>query len=485
MSSHLSVDQVRLSLAPTFRSIEVRTLAFQLGSDVLNLATVVRLSSKSFGVLGRDLTELLRTKEGFGDPRLQFHYRVMPIRQWDSVAKWLAKGRLGFGKKSVRLMRPILLGEMRGYIDSMSFVERPEEWPLFQAQSTWTPDTAKSGESDLAQKLGQVRHDDNLRRNLSAHGYRSIIDACRVFLGSRPDAEPSYAADVYVAAPVMAALQKLRYSPRRKTLQVEYRAHPKLNSQLKVYAEIDGSGGTTPTKLKQLEGNGMDWMAETPFVLPDKHQQLTVRLAHTALGQITSMSASQRELLPQEEQNPLWPILKQFCPAGKFSELLLDTPTQKDGAAKEQQWFERHIGWMLALYGFSNIVLGPFEYLKQPNSSIRQGSLDILGFNRERNILLLASCTIGPPKDHDYANLVNLRALLVPKLDKEVSFGLSLAIFTAAGEVVVPEQYRAHPSHIAVFDARHLSRLSIELDGGNNETFFERLQSAKSATWLS
>jgi hypothetical protein len=480
MSSYLSVDYILSALKGTYRCIEIRNLSINLGEDVCNLATVIRLSGVTAGAAAKAITKHKNAQEPFGDERLQFNYRTSDISFWNDIEHEFKNGELKFGNRKVRLMRSVSLLDMRGYIESSSFTDRPADWPQYEASNQWTPVADKLKETQLAQKLRIIPHDEDLRRRLNAHGYQSLKEVCHVFLGSRLDVEPSYASDVYLSAVVFASIREFSYNPEAKKLLVSYDCHPSLNDRVRIFGEVAGTIGTrsrpikftlAPAKTRRKKSTSV---VSAPVELSNDMAGINVRLTHDTLGQVHSRGVTPRELIPPADINPLWPILRRFCTTEKFRELLISPPQAKDDRPKEQRWFEQHVGWLLSLHGFSSIVLGPFENLRRVGSPVHLGSLDLIAFHPGHKLLLFGSCTINPPEERDYGNLVNIRAVLLAELPENRSFSTHQAIFTSAHRCVTPDHYTGE-NFVAVFDAGDLSRAVDCLDR-ENDLFFDKLR---------
>lgn len=140
---------------------------------------------------------------------------------------------------------------------------------------------------------------------------------------------------------------------------------------------------------------------------------------------------------------------------------------------KEQRSFERYVAWLLSLYGYSPIVPGEFEYLLLATS--RLGSLDIVAYHKERNRVLLCSCTVGAPEEWDYANLVTVRSDLQSRMNQDVSFVFELAIISCAAQCVVPPHYATAAAHVAVFDRGDLKDSIRWLQSGEDTAFFRKI----------
>lgn len=216
-------------------------------------------------------------------------------------------------------------------------------------------------------------------------------------------------------------------------------------------------------------------VSEATVSLEDSTESVIVSLNHRALGYIAEVRKSSREIFPEEEINPLWQILQAFCPAATFETMLTATAASKSKDHKEQRAFERYVSWLLSLNGYCPIVLGEFESLFAPPSPVQLGSVDIVAYHAGRNRILLGSCTMAPPEERDYGNLVAVRSHLFSPIENKVSFMVELAIFSSAARCVAPSQYTASEDYVALFDRRDLKDSIRWLTSGTNGKFVRRL----------
>lgn len=475
MNSLLSVQQVLDVVSPTFRSVDVRSLTFIIDNAECNVVTAVNFNEQPATVVESTIETLIKANHGFGDARLQFHFKVVPCEQLHELIEELKTGILAFAGGPVKLMRPVNILESKGYIDSFNFLRRRQDWPVFESHLTWT--AIPTDQTMAAQKLQWVQQDPDLRRNLNANGYRSLGDVLRIFADSRPDNNPSYESDVYIAVPVFATLRGLRFNPTEHRLFAAFDCHPSLRTGIRAFGDHILGPMETGRIIFSIpeQSNGESWAVSAPLNLDDKTVAIEVFLSHSELGFINSRSVTPIELLPPEEINPLWHLLQVFCPSSTIEVLLTMPPKPKDKRQKEQRYFEQHIAWLLALHGFSVAVLGEFESLRTPGSSVEQGSLDILAHHKARNKVLMCSCTLTPPEERDYGNLVSVRTHLLARLNRDVSFRTELAIFSSAAECVAPRHYRSAGTYVAIFDGRDLKKAIENLNMGKEGDFFDRL----------
>lgn len=475
MSSNLSVQQVLSALLPTFESVTVKTLAFSINERLCNVVTTISFDEQQVPAAEEATEAMIHSQDGFGDGRLRFRYKVLPCARWPELIEEFSTGSVAFESDLVDMMRPVGILDSKGYIDRITFLRSPFGWPLFESHLTLG--AGQTSQAESAQKVRSVQHDQDLVRNLSANGYRSLNEVAQIFLQSRADGEPSYESDVYVAIPVYAAIRRLQFRPKERRLYASFNCRTELRRDIRIFGErrsLPRGDERVDFSTPETEA-GEFWVASAALDLEQSTAGINVWLTHHELGVITSRNATPNEILPPEEVNPLWTLLQVFCPSAEFETLLTVPSRPKDRRQKEQRCFEQYVAWLLALHGFSVVVLGDFETLQAPGSPVQQGSLDILAYHTARKRVLMCSCTLTPPEERDYGNLVSVRTHLRSCVSSEVSFEGELAIFSSAAECVPPPHYMGQGTYVAIFDRRDLKNALENLKAGTDRQFFNKL----------
>jgi hypothetical protein len=489
MTIQLPISTVISELGATFRSIEVRTLSFELG-ERCNVVTALRFAPATEDEVTADLDQLVTNLEPIRDQRLQFHWKCVAMSDWEPLAGEFQRGALSFGERVVNLMRPVDLPAVTGWIGRRDFLQDDPKWPTFGASEGWNLTSNDPGQGERYRRLQYFGHDPELLRLLSTSDYHGLRDVFVAHFGPVTGSDPT-TAGVYVAAPVFVAIGDLRFDPSSRKLQMRCDAHPLLRGKLRIYGRANQAGNqrwevspTTTIKFGLLQPAGNDaWTceAEADANIDDSVASVQINVTHEELGPLTSKTLPSAEVVPRaipdERPSTLWHLLQAFCPSDEFLGLITNPRSSSSGRqSKPQREFERHIGWLLGLFGFVPLVLGRHEPLRAPDSLREQGSLDILAFHPKRRIVLLAGCTTAPPKEDDYANLVNVRAILGKAAPPAVDLPISLAIFTAAAECVPPPRYgRGCGNYIAVFVQRDMHAAVEQLRGNKDEEFFRKL----------
>lgn len=474
MSLQLQLWRVLDAVMPTFRSVDVRTFFSCFDSVNYNIATSVSFNQESVDASNDRIAKHLQSLPHFESERLRFSVNVVSIEEWKGLIDEFKSGFLEPSGARINLLRPADLMNSRGYVNSIRCLDHSPSWPSFESLLTWNAPHIEPG--GVASKLQSFQYDSELILNLHASGYRELKDIFHGFLQSRADADPSYTSAIYISVPIYARIREIKFSPKESRLSTAIDCHPALCSGIQVYGERESMLRTRERiAFSAPECVDEHLLSQAALSLEDSTNSVLVSLSHRALGYITEVRKSPRELFPEEEINPLWHILQAFCPAAKFETMLTATPPSKIRDHKEQRAFERYISWLLSLNGFCPIVLGEFESLFVPPSPVQLGSVDIVAYHAGQNRILLGSCTLGPPEERDYGNLVTVRSHLVSSMDKSVSFAIDLAIFSSTAQSVAPSQYTTSKDYVALFDRDDLKESIRWLRSGIDSQFRRKL----------
>lgn len=268
------------------------------------------------------------------------------------------------------------------------------------------------------------------------------------------------------------------------TLTVTYEAHPAVKDQFWLSAKVSLQGGSDQRELPVSDSvsGQKEWQRQVETeAIEDEAARVDATLVHQALGIITSNAWFVRELIPKQTVNPLWQLLQRFCSAEEFLGLLATPGAAKDTGNRPQRLFELRVSWFLGAFGFTTLVLGPHEYLRDPGTHLERGSLDLIAFHETKRVLVLGSCKTNAPKESDYDNLVNMRRLLVDGLEGAESFETHMVVFTAAAETRLYKELETSgsgpfPRIIPVFDAQRLNSGIQALQKEQIDWIFEQLK---------
>ena len=482
MSVPLSVKRVLDTTLSTFQSIDIRTFALEIENRSYNAITSIGFNEDGADIAERAILQHLESQPDFDDDRLAFHWKVIPVANWPELIEQFETGFVEFPGLRVDLMRPVDLLELQGYINSIRYLERRPDWPSFQSQVTWSiqpkvEDTAgeTARKEHIFNRLKQFGYDSDLRRRLHASGFDDLRDLFHSRLQSRPDTDPSCGSEICIDVPIFAAVREIKFNPSESRLSSIIDCHSSLCAAVQVWAEQRSNFGRKRQKIRLAPLKCLSdgtCAVNADLGLDDEATSIVISLSHNSLGKVMEFGKNRKEILPMEETNPMWGILQAFCSSESFERALTAPTAPKAQVEKEQRSFERYVAWLLSLYGYSPIVLGEFEYLHAGVSKVRLGSVDIIAYHKERNRVLLCSCTMGAPEERDYGNLVTVRSDLQSRINQEVSFAFELAIISCAARCVAPPHYSTAASHVALLDRGDLKNSIRWLQSGDDSAFF-------------
>jgi hypothetical protein len=245
---------------------------------------------------------------------------------------------------------------------------------------------------------------------------------------------------LYLSLPAFASISRFRILPKDKSVHVEIKRHHELGS-LKCAVLFRGRDHQRGEPWKhrlpvepEISENGNILTAVGSVALPQVEDDdwAEVQLLHPDLGQLCQESNSVRQLIPPAQRNVLFEALKSFCSEAQFLSLVVRPFDKKAPRLKESAAFELRVAWLLGLLGLSTIVLGEYEHIVAPTTGVRRGSVDILAASQREAKLVLVACTIGPPKDEDFANLQTTAEILDRELFSEASVRIVPLVCTCA-----------------------------------------------------
>jgi len=376
-------------------------------------------------------------------------------------------------QESIRLLSPIALTEQKGCVSQHATDFKYADshpWPSLMVART-TPDRVKF-------------YDSTVNKELSAIGYSSPNEAIDPVFEAAVIHRDAFNCDFLLYVPVFAFISKMWISQSRRRVYVSVVRHNGV-SGLRIALSFHGRDSAhsltskgrhifdqfgLPTSDASVFEETVD--AEIPDLLPEDNVQAV--LLSSVVGELWSTSDWVSRLVPPVQRNLLLEALKRFCPEDKLQQLVCSPHTIEPSNLKQSAAFERTVAWLLGLFGFSTISLGEFEYLSAPGRKVRLGSVDILAKAPGGGTLLLVSCTLGVPKEEDFANLVNMQAILADELLPETTYRILPVLFTGARYgLSAPSEGPA--GTVRVVDAEGMEKMLGLLRNGGEQWFFEFL----------
>jgi hypothetical protein len=334
------------------------------------------------------------------------------------------------------------------------------------------------------QSIRSANSDPGLQRYLSTVPYDSLNEALTFHMRLAHDGIRSYESEVIIRVPIFARINDARCDSDDGSVIVRYETHPKLAEQIflscTAYSTRDSSRERLKLQSSICLGNSAFESITQP--IQDKNAKLDAVLVHKKAGNLCNSGWIVRDLIPRKDKNPLWHLFQRFCSPDQFKELLATPGSSRDSENRPQRLFESRIAWFLGCFGFITLVLGPQECLRDPGTMVERGSLDLLAFHERKRVLILGSCKINAPRESDYDNLSNVRALLLANTADADSFETQMVIFTAAAETRLSKELQTSgsmfPRVVHIFDAQRLTEGITSLGNTDKEWIFEQLSQA-------
>jgi hypothetical protein len=461
----------------TYHSIDIRAVAYRIAAKWYGLITIIRFSELDQTALENKISESWGRLTDIQHERFRILKATFPYDDRQRVFDMFKTGSCTIGALCINLGRPVDLLSDLGWIHNPSFGDPLCCWPHLEVQgnrSQWSVEQATTHE------IGAAINDEDVRRYLSTRGYDSPSEAIALFLGLRKNNLTSFSSEIYVWAPILANIANPTWNSDH-SVTIAYKADPLIKGHLWLTAKTseDHSEQRRLTLSSPVPGETeWDLAVNTEQITEDARIEAT--LVHNNLGIIANSAFFVRGLIPVINVNPMWRLLQRFCPVDEFARLLATPGAARDSENMPQRLFELRVSWVLAAYGFSCFVLGPHEYLRDRGGRLERGSLDLLAFHETKRVLLLGSCKTNAPRESDYDNLVNVRALLLDDLEGTDSFETHMLIFTAAAEARLYKKLETSasgwfPRIIPIFDATRLRAAMDALEHQQTNWIFEQL----------
>jgi hypothetical protein len=477
MSSRLTLAHLLAELGETYHSVDVRSAAYRIEDKWYNLITIIRLSQCSDAEIENNALALWRQLREIKHDSLRIVRATLPYADRQTLFDTFKAGTWHAMDIDIQLGRPVDLLSDTGYIQYPGFGDPLCTWPHLEIQgnrSAWTLD------NQTTHSIGAAVNDNDLRRYASTRGYDSINEAIALFLGLRKNNNSSFASEIYTWAPIFANISKTRWNPDQ-TVTITYEAHPSVQKHFWLSAKVsEDQSEQRPLPLSSpVPGDAEGHMeVQTPQVTAAA--RIDAALVHENLGIITNHAFFVRDIIPVANVNPMWDMLQRFCPTDEFARLLATPGIAQDSENRPQRLFELRVSWVLGAYGFACFVLGPHECLRDAGTKVERGSLDLLAFHESKRVLILGSCKINAPKESDYDNLVNMRALLLQGFEGADSFQTYMMVFTAAAETRLYKTLETSgsswfPRVIPIFDANRLKAAIDALQNRQTNWIFDQL----------
>jgi hypothetical protein len=475
MGGNVSVSELTELLAQTYRTIDLRVAVVREGDEWVNALAVVRLTYEEPSAADKRLLELGHRYTPVATNNFKILLEARPFSEWKRFCSDCEAGVLQIGGSRIKLRQPVKVPELAGEL-------RLDPWGLRPFDGVaWRGVFATVGTSDP--RMAQ----EPLVREISPLGYSFPLEAVNEFCGVNVAQGQNPGQEFYMSAPVFARIENARFLVFEKELQLRIQKH----------ADIDGISGTLvlrgqnfamaesssyrkafPELQLLTDGKPIQTMTSTASDVPDISLDtwVEIKLVHARLGEIQQIMPSARSIIPPAERNVLFESLKHFCPEAVLHQLVVAPHSRKTVSLKTSAAFELHVAWLLGLCGLTTVVLGEYEHLVAPLTKIPRGSVDVLASSSHSDTLFLVACTLGPPKEDDFGNLLNVRGILEKEVFDQVSVSILPLVFTGARDQPEFRTMQNELVGIPIMDAGRIEILLSLIREGSEKEFFEFLR---------
>jgi len=409
------MEQMIAAFGSTYRAIDIRTAALKQKDAWINAYTIIRLTYEDPGEAERRLREVEARHDAVKTDSFRVLFDCRPFSSWNELCTELAADKLRIGDMQVSFQQPVWVNLSRtmAYLQEDYGAIRPfdsQSWPVAQFLINAYGTPALPSEALVAET--------------TKLGYPDPYDAVNLLCELNVQSNQSQGHQLYISLPAFAFVSDLHISPRQKQVHVEIKRHHALRSLTSVvlFRERDHQK-SKPWKHRlpvalEVSGNGHLVTARGSVTLPEVKDEdsAEAQLLHSDLGELHRKSHLVRYLIPPAQRNILFEALKFFCHEIELQSLTMRPFDNKPPKLKVSAGFELRMAWLLGLIGLSTVILGEYENIIAPATGVHRGSVDILAASQPGGALVLVACTIGPPKDEDFKNLLATAEIL----DREV-----------------------------------------------------------------
>ena len=393
--ARITISEVFESLKHTFNGIDLRVVCFKEDDQFKNALTVLRLVYQDPISIRGYYKELSKIFGPIETDNLKVLSESYSIDHFSNLAKQLCNQKIGIAGREILLGRSIRIFDMKGYIQD--YVSNLKDMGKYAGSCIEITEGNRS----------LVFNNEDIQRQVGIMGYSDAYSAVNGLLETKFSSSSGF--DFLIYIPIYAKIENVTY--KRKTITAKGRYNENLGDlSLKLFiSNRDSQKYETVEKIipgkisfGKTSHNFRFWQTRiTPGGLLPEYL-IELKLLHLKIGELcTTHKTRLKEMMGEGERLPLFSILKQFCAEEDLKKGLLEPQKLK----KPQKLFERSISWLLSLLGFNVILLEEYEKLREPSTKVEYGSIDALGFHKERGILALVNCTIGVPRDNEVDQL--------------------------------------------------------------------------------
>ena len=442
--TRLKVRQLLERQPGVIKSIDVRTLAIREEAGWKNQITIIRFSPLDIKRISETQGELRKKAHTDAISDMRLFLDVLDIETLEALDYQLQASRLDLGGVSIRLPAGVDILELAQRFPCRWPVGGPNRiWPVLEGE----PVSGTSWVSTHSMEEAAVQF-----------GFPNMGVLVREVLEVIPSRAEGFG--LLIQVPFCAAVTT--WALEDEVLAVDIEAHRMLTD-----LELSAFVTTRTEKMafsKSLdlscrhwdvtEGEFVETKAEfatkglrecvqaepPPMFAGERRGTLNVKLVLTDKREPPMNAYIVEETLEQQEgpnmAGLLSRVLALFCPEEDLLDQLLQSgEVERKPPTQPQCVFERAVSWLLAMCGFSTVVLEEYENLYNRKTGVQLETLDGLAWFPERAILLLVECTLGRPTANRVDSLKEVRRIMETEMPELAEVDVRPVMFCCKEEL--------------------------------------------------
>jgi hypothetical protein len=452
-----------------YKSIDLRIAAGKENDKWHNGLTVIRFSYESV----EDLQSRIRERGSrIGEVKTDnffISHHIIPFEEFNKLQSQLQQGKIKLGDAEIDFGRSVdLLSLQDRFPTRHQYTRKTEEWPFLEVFN--------GDHSEIFRR-------ENLEKEIRTLGFTNVYDPINVLLEIGFGSGITF--DIVLHAPFYGIIQNVDFEGQTAKIKVKF--HEKVSDLiLHVFLRERNHYETIKAKhsfdmdksvIRELNGVFKLWKKEVELPNATVNDYLFVNLVHKELGEICDFSKSIEDFVKCKKPSvtPMFSTFSRFCSEEEFKKHLVQPHKLKIKGMGPEDVFERAILWLLSLSGLCSIKLDAYEKLREKETKVERGSVDILAHHKIKDQLFLVNCTIGIPKEEDIDRLKSIRKWFYEELFKGTNLQITPVIFSAEREVKLMKE-RGASSGIRVFDSEDIENILINIKNGRTDFIADMLK---------
>lgn len=405
-------DMIRCMIL-VYRSIDVRTACIAEERGWRNILTAIRFTHETPPETVKKQESLATNLGKIEGEKFKVVYETLDMNMWTHLKDQFLQREITVGGLAVALDDKKDLDALMGYLSPYpQYAVHQNAWNILEAYSTTN--------KDPQQALRMVESDARKA------GFPGIYQAINALLRTRYGS--GITVDVIILAPALGRFSIGKLDPNRRLLSITTEIHENLqNCVLNVIVQQNGKQRPEMQEIRfkrQVPLNPDEGFESRPnfrtiessleLAEIQLNDQLDIRLVAGEI-EVYHISGPIQEYYTVGllKVRPLFDVFLEFEDGLEFEDLLLRADklkvTAKNKRIEPQEVFERSVCWLLNFLGFTCVKMEEKEVLRELETKVEIGSVDILAYHEAERIFVLANCSLKPPKLEDIVTLRDMR----------------------------------------------------------------------------